>query len=315
MANNQVQQLEEKQKSITDIVLGRVNALKDNNELLTPKNYSPENALKSAYLKLLEIKDKNKRCVLESCTKASISNALLNMVIQGLSPAKNQCYFVAYGNQLQLMKSYLGTVAATKRLDGIKDVKAHCVYADDEFSLGYEYDTGNIVIDKYQPNPDNVDFTKMKGAFAVIVGENGILHTEYMNMSQIQSSWDQGYGGGNTNAHIKFKDEMAKKTVINRACKRYVNTSDDSDLLIEAFNNSLEIDNEDVIESNDYQVSQEIEEKANKTVLTIEEPAPIAEYQYNEKSSSKVKESVPTQIPVDEIIKQSTFAEDEDCPF
>lgn len=310
---NQVQRKEEKQKSITDIVLGKVNALKDKNELLTPKNYSPENALKSAYLKLIETKDKNKKCILESCTTASISNALLDMVVQGLSPSKNQCYFIAMGNQLKLMKSYLGTVAVAKRLDGIKDVKAHCIYEGEEFSLGYEYETGNIVIDKYQPNPDKFDFAKMKGAFAVIVGENGILHTEYMNMLQIQSAWDQAPGRGQTNSHIKFKDEMAKKTVINRACKRYVNTSDDSDLLIEAFNNSLEVDNESVIESNDYQVSQEIEENANKTVLTIEEPTPTAEYQYRESTSSKEKE--PVQVPIDEIIEQSTFAEDEECPF
>lgn len=312
---NQDQKKEEKQKSITDIVLGKVNALKDKNELLTPKNYSPENALKSAYLKLIETKDKNKRCVLESCTTASISNALLDMVVQGLSPSKNQCYFIAMGNQLKLMKSYLGTVAVAKRLDGIKDIKAHCIYEGEEFSLGYEYTTGNIVVAKYQPNPDKFDFAKMKGAFAVIVGENGILHTEYMNMSQIQSAWDQAPGRGQTNSHIKFKDEMAKKTVINRACKRYVNTSDDSDLLIEAFNNSLEVDNENVIESNDYQVAEEIKENANKTVLTIEEPTQNTEFQYKEKLSSKEKEPVPIQVPVDEIIEQSMFAEDEECPF
>lgn len=310
---NQDQKKEEKQKSITDIVLGKVNALKDKNELLTPKNYSPENALKSAYLKLIETKDKNKRCVLESCTTASISNALLDMVVQGLSPSKNQCYFIAMGNQLKLMKSYLGTVAVAKRLDGIKDVKAHCIYEGEEFSLGYEYTTGNIVVAKYQPNPDKFDFAKMKGAFAVIVGENGILHTEYMNMSQIQSAWDQAPGRGQTNSHIKFKDEMAKKTVINRACKRYVNTSDDSDLLIEAFNNSLEVDDENVIESNDYQVAEEIKENANKTVLTIEEPTQNTEYQYKENTPSKEKEAV--QVPVDEIIEQSMFAEDEECPF
>lgn len=317
MANNQVQKVEEKQKSITDVVLGRVNALKDNKELITPPNYSPENALKSAYLKLLETKDKNKKNALEVCTTHSISNALLDMVIQGLSPAKNQCYFVVYGNQLQLMKSYLGTIAVAKRLNGIKDVKAHCIYEGDEFELGYDYKTGNISIEKFKPNFDKMDFAKMRGAFAVITGENGVIHTEAMNMTQIENAWTQRFSGKLTDTHIKFKDEMAKKTVINRACKRYVNTSDDSDLLVGAFNNTLEVNEEDIIESNDYQVEEEIQEKANKTTLSIEEPTPTAEYQYKEKSPSKAKEKEPVtmQVPVDEIIEQSTFAEDEECPF
>ena len=33
---------------------------------------------------------------------------------------------------------------------------------------------------------------------------------------------------------------MAKRTIINRACKMYFNTSDDSDMLIEAFNETGE---------------------------------------------------------------------------
>ena len=33
---------------------------------------------------------------------------------------------------------------------------------------------------------------------------------------------------------------MAKKTVINRACKRFINTSDDSPVLVDAFNRTTE---------------------------------------------------------------------------
>ncbi|WP_243124300.1 recombinase RecT [Clostridium sp. AWRP] len=39
-------------------------------------------------------------------------------MMQGLTPAKKQCYFVVYGKQLQLMRSYMGTAAVTKRLNG-----------------------------------------------------------------------------------------------------------------------------------------------------------------------------------------------------
>ena len=85
--NNQVAQ-QNNPKSITGDVLNRVNEMKENDGFLLPKGYSAENALKSAYLVLQGVKDRNKRPALEVCTKPSIANTLLNMVIQGLSPAK-----------------------------------------------------------------------------------------------------------------------------------------------------------------------------------------------------------------------------------
>lgn len=258
------------EKNITEDVLNRVNDLKSKNELLIPPGYSPENALKSAYLILQETLDKNKKPVLQSCSKASIANALLDMVIQGLSPSKKQCYFVAYGDRLQLMRSYMGTVAVTKRLKGVVDVKAHCIYEGDEFEMEFDVNTATMKVVKFNHKFENVDTNKLKGVFASVVGENGILHTEVMNMNQIRNAWNQGYTKGVSGAHKNFTDEMAKKTVINRACKMFANTSDDSDLLIEAFNNSdREIETKEVIENVDYEVKKEIEEKANTKTLDI----------------------------------------------
>ena len=258
------------EKNITEEVLAKINDFKGKNELITPPGYVPENALKSAYLILQETLDKDKRSVLQTCSKASIANSLLDMVIQGLSPAKKQCYFVAYGGRLQLMRSYMGTVAVTKRLKRVKDVKAFCIYEGDEFETEFDIDTATLKISKFAPKFENVDITKIKGAFAVIVGEEGVLHTEIMNMNQIRNSWNQGYAKGTSGAHKNFTDEMAKKTVINRACKIFANTSDDSDLLIEAFNNSdKSLDDKELIESTDEVVEKEIEENANKKILDI----------------------------------------------
>jgi recombination protein RecT len=257
------------EKSITDDVLSRVNQLKEKNELLTPTHYSPENALKSAYLILSETLDKNKKLVLQSCTKSSIANTLLDMVIQGLSPAKKQCYFVAYGNRLQLMRSYMGTVAVTKRLKEVKDVKAYCIYEGDEFETTFDLDTATIKVTKFNPKFKNIDIKNINGAFAVIVGYEGVLHTEIMSMAQIRNSWNQGQAKGKSMAHENFTEEMAKKTVISRACKLFANTSDDSDLLIEAFNNT---DREiNTTEETDKEVTQEIEEKANSKELDFED--------------------------------------------
>ena len=51
---------------------------------------------------------------------------------------------------------------------------------------------------------------------------------------------------------------MAKRTVINRACKMFFNTSDDSDHLIEAFNATG-----DRIEADAREVAQEEKKKLN----------------------------------------------------
>ena len=267
MENKQVTTVQE--KNITDNVLGRVKELEATGNIMLPKNYNPGNALKSAFLILSETVDKDKKPVLQSCSQVSICNALLDMCLQGLSPVKKQCYFIAYGGKLQLSKSYLGNIAATKRLEGVKDVKAHVIYEGDEFEEGYDYKTGTITVTKFAPKFENVDLSKIKGAFAVVIGEDGPIHTEVMNISQIKAAWNQGAAKGNSGAHKNFTDEMAKKTVINRACKNFVCTSDDSDILIESISRTNEYEPEDKIESTIKEVREEIKDNANQEVIDI----------------------------------------------
>lgn len=286
------------ERNVTDKVLSRVKSLEEKGELKVPTNYSPENALKSAFLILSETVDRDKKPVLQSCSEASIANTLLDMVIQGLSPAKKQCYFIPYGGQLQLSRSYMGTVAVTKRLKGVTDVKAYCIYEGDEFEQEYNIDTATLRITKFNPKFENIDITKIKGAFAVVLGDNGPIHTEVMNINQIKKAWGQGAAKGNSGAHNNFTDEMAKKTVINRACKMFANTSDDSDLLIEAFNNSDEkqYDEKDLVNNVEFEVKEEIKEKANAKEIDIEAPTKIVDVEakpVNNSTQQQVKMGGP----------------------
>lgn len=253
-------------------VTSKITDLQKQQNIMLPNNYSPENAMNSAWLMLQEVKDRNGKLALEVCSKTSVVEALYNMVLQGLSPSKKQCYFVVYGDKLQLMRSYMGTVAVTKRLKGINDVKAYCIYEGDEFEQEYDIETATLRITKYNPKFENIDISKIKGAFAVVLGENGPLHTEVMNINQIKKSWGQGAAKGNSGAHNNFADEMAKKTVINRACKMFANTSDDSDLLIEAFNESDEksIDENDIVRQSEHEIKEEIKSKGNSKELDID---------------------------------------------
>ena len=225
-----------------DAVGEKVDTLMNEGNLVLPDDYSPQNALKSAYLKLAETKDKNDKPVLSTCTKTSIYNALMDMVVQGLSPAKNQCYFVAYGNQLTLMRSYMGTVAVAKRLGGIKDVYAYCLYEGDIFETEFDVETSLLKIKTYEPDMNNIDVSKIIGAFAILKRGARPDYIEVMNFAQIKAAWNQRQGKGLSPAHNNFGEEMAKKTVINRACKMFINTSSDSEILTESFNRSTEND-------------------------------------------------------------------------
>lgn len=260
--------------NITDNVIAKVGEMEKKGTVAFPRNYSYANALKSAQLVLLEQKDKNGKPVLESCSKESIVNSLLSMVTKGLNVTKNQCYFVPYGNQLQLMVSYMGKVAMIKRMNGIKDVKAYALYENDVFKTEFDALTGRLTVKEYNPSFENIDKSKIKGAFAMIIGEEGVLHTEVMNMVQIVSAWKQGAAKGNSGAHQNFGEEMAKKTVINRAVKMYINTSDDSDL------DFGEYEREEYKEAEVSEVvKEEIKENANTEVIDIEpeEAKPVVE--------------------------------------
>lgn len=223
------------QKDITDSVFRRISNLEKSNGIKLPEGYNPGNALKAAYLKLQTVVDKNKRLAIKVCTRESIINALFDMCIQGLSPAKNQCYFIVRGDELTLMRSYFGTVAVLKRLKGVDDVFAQVVYKGDVFE--YAIVGGNILVTKHEQKLENINLNNIVGAYCVIV-KNGKPRCEIMTMAQIRQAWSHTSNGGGV--QNEFPDQMAKRTVINRGAKMYVNTSDDDDELIEAINNSTE---------------------------------------------------------------------------
>lgn len=252
-----------KERALNEVSV-KIAALAKDTGISLPKNYSSANAINSAWLKLQEVQDRNKKQALEVCTKNSIIESLYNMVLQGLSPAKDQCYFIVRGNKLTMMKSYLGNIAATKRLKGVKNVYANIIYEGDEFAYEIDLETGIKKITKHNQSFENIDIDKIKGAYAVVVVEEGLNYVEVMSISQIRKAWNQGDMKGQSGAHKNFTDEMAKRTVINRACKYFTKTSDDSDSLIESINQTYEYDEEDIVQTTHEEVKEEIKQEANK---------------------------------------------------
>lgn len=224
-----------REKSIVDSVQDRVKKLEMEGSINFPPNYSVANALRSAWLMIQDLKDRSSRPALEVCTKDSVANALLNTVVQGLNPAKKQIYYIVYGDQLQAQRSYFGTMAVTKRIPGVTDIFADVVWKDDVIETTKE--AGSWVILKHESDIDNIgdSVEDIRAAYCTITFKGGGSYTEIMSRKQIEKAWNKSRSKDHA-THKEFPDQMAKKTVINRACKFFLNSSDDSDLLIEAFN-------------------------------------------------------------------------------
>src|SRR5690625_4642333 len=268
MSKQKKNQLAMVKKDTVDVVADRVRQFQEAGEIHFPANYSPDNAMKSAWLKLQETQDRNKRPVLETCTRDSVANALLDMVVQGLNPAKKQGYFIAYGNTLVFQRSYFGTMAVTKRVTGAKEINANVIYEGDE--VDYEVVNGKITNLKHKQKFGNINKDKIIGAYCTIVLDSSNVYHELMTIDEIRQAWSKSQMWGKDqkqerkgSTHDEFKQEMAKKTVINRACKRFINSSDDSSLVIDHFNRTDEALEE-------AQVEQELEENANKEVIDVE---------------------------------------------
>ncbi len=219
----------QKFENISEQVLSRIEQFQKDGSMILPKNYSVENHMKSAWLALQEVEDKEHQKALQICTKESIANSLLDMVLQGLSVSKKQGYFIVYGNKLIFQRSYFGTIALAKRAGGmVSEPVANVIYDGDDFQYEIDPKTAKVAIIKHSQKLENIDNSKIKGAYALVTLADGTTQVTIMSMQQIRAAWGQGATKGNSPAHKNFAEEMAKKTVIGRACKAIINSSDDA---------------------------------------------------------------------------------------
>lgn len=284
------------QKDITDDVNKSLARLQEGG-LVLPPNYNHSNALKSAFFALSNNSGGN---LLNVCSKASVANALLDMVTQGLSPAKTQCYFIKYGDTCKLNRSYFGTQAVLKRLTNVKDIWANVIFEGDDFV--YEVDRGREKLVSHGTKFENRD-NNILGAYAVIQTTEDEELLTVMTKKEIDTAWSQGK---TKNVQDKFPAEMAKRTVINRAAKAFINTSDDSDLLVEAINNTTENEYENQ-ERKEINPESEIQQNANKEELDIKPDKPIIDMPIEDPVVEP--EPVPVNEPVQEESKKTVANE------
>lgn len=291
--------LKKKQEDVSTQVLGRVSEMEQAGALVLPKGYHAGNALKSAWLYLQNIEDRNHNKAIDTCTKASIANVLLEMVIRGEHPMKH-CYFIPYGNQLTFMEKYTGKLMRSKRDTEIAEVNANVVREGEEFV--YTVDKkGLLQLVSHKPTFQTMG-KPIVGAYAVVVNKDGSTHLEVMTMDMIQKAWNQGGFGDKdrqTGAHKNFTDQMCKKTVIARACKVALESSSDRDE-----------DNEEDLGFVPMQPQQqEIESKSQPHPKTIEHHDTFEE----SASYEEVREAEPNYPEINETKPQAEHKRE--CPI
>lgn len=264
MSTENKQQVAVQQKNITEQVLAKIETFKQAGELRLPADYSPENALKAAYLVLLETKTREGKPVLEACTKDSIANSLLKMVVWGLSPLKKQCDFIAYGDKLSCDPEYTGNILLAKRYGGLKHHKGNAIFKGDDFKFEVGID-GRRKLIHHKQELESIG-GDVVGAYVSYELEDGTQDMEIMNISQIRNAWLQGGSKGNSNAHKNFTDQMAIKTVYNRMTKLLIRASNDAPLMGDSGTDDNEQKSDVVSES-----KQEVINKANAEEIAFED--------------------------------------------
>lgn len=235
-------------------------------QIKVPENYAIENAVKFAFLKCVEENYFNK------CTQDSIITATMAMVVQGLNPAKDQCYFIAYGDRLKCMRSWYGSIAVAKRYDPrIDQINYAVIYHGDKFSVrvekGIRYAAG------HEQEWTNVRADNIQGAYAVALDAAGNeIASDIMTFEEIKESWKRSSkktetkpflqnGELNPNSdHGRHPDRFACRTVVNRLCKALISVTDDKCLMLSYQKTDEDISDAEVIET-------EIDEQANSIPL------------------------------------------------
>lgn len=248
--------------TVTALVEKQVQGLLSRGQILLPKDYAVENALKAAWFAIQSSEQRDK---ILACSRESQINALYDMTLQGMDVSKKQGYFIPYGPRLMFQRSYMGDIALAQRVRPGIVAYFDVIYKGEtikprKITTPHGYVT---IIDHEQIWPRTGE---IEGAYCGFFDENGEhMGVELMTMEQIKVSWRKSktYGEKSQTFHNEQPDIAAMRTVIRRRCKMIINTSNDAALL-----ESVRRQDEDSALA---QVDAEIVENGNGELLSLGE--------------------------------------------
>lgn len=223
--NNQPNQMPQQMKPLDVMictnVIGRITEMTQLGQVVLPENYNANNELN------LAMRDIVSSGYLTSARPESIEGALLEYAIQGLSVAQKQAYFVKFGEQVTMMRSYFGDIAVAKRTNLIKDVVANVIYDGDEIEVDYN-EKQELYVVKHKTKFGNQD-NEILGAYAYSNNLDGTRTYCVMTKKEIDKNWALSKGANRNTGEVKFQQnfpqEASKRTVIRRLIKNIFNTS------------------------------------------------------------------------------------------
>ena len=178
----------------------------------------------------------------------------------------------------------MGAQMVAKYVDPrITSIRAEIVYQGDNIKLSIK--NGQKCIENHEQTMESISKCDVIAAYAMAIdADENVLLCDLMTIDEIKQAWKQSKVNPVTasgvidksSTHGKFTGEMARRTVINRLCKRIINTSDDQTLIAA----SMRTDEESPVEM---RVQQEIKENANQKFIDLP-AAPEAEQQEAEKA-------------------------------
>lgn len=251
----------ELKRQILDGSMNQIRGFISEGKLHVPPDYSPENAIQSAWLLLQDTVDKDKRPALSVCSTASIIHALRSMAIQGLDPAKKHCYLIVYGNSLQCQRSYFGDMVLAQRARPGIEFYYSVIRQGDEIEVTIERGKKTV---KHRTSFANAD-NPIIGAYCGYTDADGVDQgAVVMTERDIKQSWSQSKTykpEADWITHNKFPEEMSLRTVIRKCCKPIINSSNDA-LLMQAIAESE-------IAAVDAEFSEEHDEHANSEPVSL----------------------------------------------
>lgn len=224
---------------VLDNVMARITHKCEVQAIQFPENYNVNNEVQ------LAIQDIRSKGYLQTCTPESIEGALVEYAIQGLSISQKQAWFVKFGNNLTMLRSYFGDVAVCKRTNLIKDCKANVIYDGDEIEVDYDEKLNKIIKNHHTKfgNEDNA----ILGAYAFAERIDGTREYCVMTSKEIKENWKLSKGKNKETGVVAYQEnfpqEASKRTVIRRLIKMILNTSVETNAyqkaIIESYNRTM----------------------------------------------------------------------------
>ena len=148
-----------------------------------------------------------------NCSLESLMACVMKASQEGLEFGTGDAYLVPYGNQAQYIRGYRGCLKLLRRSKEVSNIACYPVYSNDlfEIQLGASPDV------KHVP-----DLSEVKGEFkgvyviADVVGEGRYI--EWMSKKDVDAIRARSKASG-SGPWVTDYVEMARKTVLKRACK------------------------------------------------------------------------------------------------